>query len=370
MSSRFSRPRLISCVAAWVIAAAAIAGPAQAAPTTPPACGDVVTSDVRLTSDLVCPDTGLVVGAAGIVIDLNGHSIEGPCCFSPETFTTVGIDDGGGYDRVRIVDGTISRFGTGIRFEDAHRGTIRHVTATVNGQGILLVGSDRNTIWRSEVTNSGFSIRVGDGIRLESGSDRNRLIRNLVDGNEEWGVRVVRSDGNLVARNRLNANGAGGSEIFAAEGSVFARNSGGNRFVGLDLDQSADSWIVGNQFPTDGFNLNGSESTHVFRNVAGGFSASGPGLEVIANVAEFTPFADTGILIGAGSEGALVERNVSNGHLEDGIGVLSPGVVIAHNTANDNLDLGIEAVPGVIDGGGNRASGNGNPLQCVNVVCG
>jgi hypothetical protein len=39
------------------------------------------------------------------------------------------------------------------------------------------------------------------------------------------------------------------------------------------------------------------------------------------------------------------------------------------NTANDNLDHGIEAVPGVVDGGGNTASGNGNPTQCLNVAC-
>jgi hypothetical protein len=33
-------------------------------------------------------------------------------------------------------------------------------------------------------------------------------------------------------------------------------------------------------------------------------------------------------------------------------------------------DLGIEAVAGVTDGGGNKVSGNGNPLQCTNVFCG
>ena len=42
---------------------------------------------------------------------------------------------------------------------------------------------------------------------------------------------------------------------------------------------------------------------------------------------------------------------------------------MTRNTANDNRDLGIEAVPGVIDGGGNRASGNGNVLQCTSVAC-
>jgi hypothetical protein len=42
---------------------------------------------------------------------------------------------------------------------------------------------------------------------------------------------------------------------------------------------------------------------------------------------------------------------------------------LTKNTANDNGDLGIEAVSGVIYGGENTASGNGNPLQCLNVVC-
>ncbi len=54
---------------------------------------------------------------------------------------------------------------------------------------------------------------------------------------------------------------------------------------------------------------------------------------------------------------------------ENGIEVIAPGTFIGWNTATKNGDLGIEAVPGVTDGGGNHASGNGNPLQCVNVRC-
>jgi hypothetical protein len=42
---------------------------------------------------------------------------------------------------------------------------------------------------------------------------------------------------------------------------------------------------------------------------------------------------------------------------------------VAGNTANNNGNLGILAVPGTIDGGGNNASGNGNPAQCVGVSC-
>jgi hypothetical protein len=31
--------------------------------------------------------------------------------------------------------------------------------------------------------------------------------------------------------------------------------------------------------------------------------------------------------------------------------------------------MGIEAVRGVIDGGGNKASGNGDPRQCKHITC-
>jgi large repetitive protein len=54
---------------------------------------------------------------------------------------------------------------------------------------------------------------------------------------------------------------------------------------------------------------------------------------------------------------------------DDGIHVEDPGTFIADNRANHNFDFGIQAVAGVIDGGGNTAFGNGNPLQCLGVVC-
>jgi hypothetical protein len=42
---------------------------------------------------------------------------------------------------------------------------------------------------------------------------------------------------------------------------------------------------------------------------------------------------------------------------------------MTNNRALRNRDLGIEAVRGVIDGGANRASGNGDKRECVNVRC-
>jgi hypothetical protein len=54
---------------------------------------------------------------------------------------------------------------------------------------------------------------------------------------------------------------------------------------------------------------------------------------------------------------------------DDGIEVESRRTKLSRNRAMRNADLGIEAVRGVIDGGGNKASGNGDPRQCTHVVC-
>jgi hypothetical protein len=65
----------------------------------------------------------------------------------------------------------------------------------------------------------------------------------------------------------------------------------------------------------------------------------------------------------------LVIANVATRAGDDGIHVDSASTTITRNTAVSNTDLGIDAVAGVTDGGGNRATDNGNPLECVNISC-
>ena len=41
-------------------------------------CGDTITTDTTLDSDLVdCPTNGIVIGADNVTLDLNGHTIDG-----------------------------------------------------------------------------------------------------------------------------------------------------------------------------------------------------------------------------------------------------------------------------------------------------
>src|SRR5215207_4966381 len=57
--------------------ALATQGDTNRTPITNPACGQVVEGLVELNSDLNCIGDGLIVGADGTTIKLNGHTIRG-----------------------------------------------------------------------------------------------------------------------------------------------------------------------------------------------------------------------------------------------------------------------------------------------------
>jgi hypothetical protein len=64
-----------SLFALAAVLALLLAAPAQASHVR---CGDVITQDTTLDSDLLdCPGSGVVIGADGITLDLNGHVVDG-----------------------------------------------------------------------------------------------------------------------------------------------------------------------------------------------------------------------------------------------------------------------------------------------------
>src|SRR4051794_9481152 len=73
-------------------------------------CGDVITSDTTLDSDLLdCPGDGVVIGADGVTLDLAGHLIDGDG-LQGDFPGDQGVDDSGGFDRVRVLNGTVQQF--------------------------------------------------------------------------------------------------------------------------------------------------------------------------------------------------------------------------------------------------------------------
>src|SRR5256885_15973205 len=136
-----SKHKTITTLAITALAAALVAlavGPSARAATTPiTACGQTVTTSAFLAQDLDCAWTGIVVGASGITIDLNGHVLKGDHSLSYN-----GIDDSGAYD-VTIKNGVVRNFDDGVWAPGGVADvSISNVVATGNVRGGFVVAGD------------------------------------------------------------------------------------------------------------------------------------------------------------------------------------------------------------------------------------
>jgi parallel beta-helix repeat protein len=305
-------------------------------------CGQVITQDTKLDSDLVnCPGDGIVIGADNITLDLNGHLIDGT------GFPTsgAGVDNNAGHDGVTITGGRIQEFAAGAQFTGADNGQITRLTVTRSAITFALQDSSGNVISRND----------GDSaIILIGNCDDNLMQRNALSLVTSPGVEIITVPPGQPERNRIERNTiAGGGEGIGVGGAdtTIERNdvSGAQRgiFVGGSRTRLSQNRVSNNGV---GITLGQAFNTELVKN------------DVFGN-------AGDGISVGSVARGALLDQNTANRNGDDGIDVKSTFTTLTKNKANDNGDLGIEAVPGVTDGGGNKARGNGNPAQCINVQC-
>ena len=103
-----------------------------------PSCGQVITQNVILTSNLNCADSdGLIVGASDIVVDLNGHTISGPDVDSDtKTSSKVGIMIPN-MNNVVVQDGTIEGFQAGILMTGSQNVEVKGIVAKNNQIGLF-----------------------------------------------------------------------------------------------------------------------------------------------------------------------------------------------------------------------------------------
>jgi Right handed beta helix region len=158
---------------------------------------------------------------------------------------------------------------------------------------------------------------------------------------------VAREDapaaGNVIAQNRIShprrvhGDGGEGVAVEGGGGTLVARN--------VVLDARGTGIRLGLKHPPFGGNNN-----LVRRNVV---RASG----------------DDGFLVNKKDHHSLLKRNIATGAGDDGFDIDSRTAKLTKNRAVRNHDLGIEAVRGVSNGGGNIARHNGDPRQCTHVVC-
>jgi hypothetical protein len=180
-------------VAVLVVSAFAL-GSSSTASAAPLACGDTITTSVLLTADLVCAGDGPTIlgNITGITVNFEGHSLIGS-----GSGTGLFIDGG----KVRIKNGTIKGFSTGVALETEAQG---------GNSTFLKMALTANT---------------GDGI---GGCDIGlvTLQSTSVIGNGGWGVHQGCSGAVIVAAgSRILRNGAGGIAGGASSGGILVTDS-------------------------------------------------------------------------------------------------------------------------------------------------
>jgi hypothetical protein len=300
-------------------------------------CGETVTTAVKLTGDLDCPqEAGFVIGADGVDINLAGHGMFGG-------ITSGGggpraIDNSGGYDDLTVRNGSLAGFGFTIFIDGASRNQILDVTAGAAGNAVTIAGGTGTEIRRSRLFGRSFGIRV-------TGSNDLVIADSRAEGSFGSAIEVSGDQARIVRNDTPHSGGA-----MSITSGIQLAGSGG-RIVDNTVDGA---WDVG------GIAVYGTNNTLLdndVRNAA--FPCCPLDSEAIGD----------GIFVGTGSSGTVLRRNRGDSNAGDGIEVRSAQVKLESNAAFSNGDLGIEAVAGVIDLGGNTAGLNGNPLQCVNVFC-
>jgi Periplasmic copper-binding protein (NosD) len=372
-------------------------------------CGDVITSDTTLSSDLVnCTSKGLVVGADGITLDLNGHVISGdgapvPSC-PADQLCDVGVDNNSGHSHVTITGGAIRGFDIGVHVLGGADDRIYDMAISDTASlGILVGHSTRTVIEHNVIHDPGVAAVVVDfsadplaSFNVASGTTGYAMVF-LEDTNGRFMHNSLTSDEHGFAvsgtkntiQNNVVTNSSGSIDVF--DGAVATRvesnhlsNVGDGVIVGVASGTLVRHNVVKGTGGDDGGGfgiiLDGSVDSVVDHNLvnATGF---GPGIYVARLDAPTPPKGNRvtrnvtasknadGILVDPDAVDTLLWRNVAVGSGDDGIDVQAQATTVTRNIASRNQDLGISAVPGVTDGGGNRAAGNGNPAQCTNIVC-
>jgi nitrous oxidase accessory protein NosD len=241
-------PLAVVCAVA-VLAAAGGADARRAAV----ACGDTITADLTLTSDLTgCPGDGLIVAADGVRLDLNGHVVSGS---GAGTGITVSAAD------VSVANGSVRGFGTGVRSIGSGGGTrLADLGATANGVGILAFAPS-GTVERSAIAGnagngltargSGWTIRdsvisdnAGAGLSFFFAGSAT-IERNVVRRNAGSGIEfLAHVDQSVIADNLVAQNGASGIRVLDSTTQVLRNDARKNGGTGIVLSEGENPLLV------------------------------------------------------------------------------------------------------------------------------
>jgi len=202
----------ITAITMQPISVSAQTQPAQQQPQTPaqvqplaisPSCGQVITQNVVLTSNLNCAETdGLIVNAGDIVIDLNGHTISGPDIDSDtQTSSKVGIMIPN-VNNVVVQDGTIEGFQAGVLMTGSQNVEVKGMVIKNNQIGLFSTGAS--------IVNAHLSIIMNNQIGIAGHSTQQSTFEdNIIFQNALAGITLVNSDNSVITLNSITESGNG-----------------------------------------------------------------------------------------------------------------------------------------------------------------
>jgi large repetitive protein len=370
------------------------------------ACGQVITTSTTITNSLAgCAGDGLVIGASGITVDLNGHTLQG-------TGLGAGIQNNG-HDDVTIRNGAFLDFDHGVLLNPGtERNSVTGLTLSRNEWSAIQLnaasgnnlaqntiselgdvglrftnGSSYNAIKGNVVgTGAGDSFVVelgsnanwfegnvvqasaGQALRVE-GSSNTMVLANEFAGTSDVGITMIASPGSVVQANKLGGGGDAGVLLSGGTASVVRFNLfGQSSDAGVVLEGMSNSLVKGNSLTSagdaaivlrgDSSDIRVIDNTASHASDAGIFISNGGANTVRGNI--LTNNAH-GIELSGGQQNR-VEFNAMEANLGLGIEVSgSTGNTVFGNTMDGNLQGGIW-----VDGGsasntieGNAARGNG-----------
>ena len=205
---------------------------AAVAPTsTSLSCGQVITESVKLSANLECSTDGIIAGADGITIDLNGFTIAGPGGESSKVGIMLANND-----NVQVTGGTVKNFQAGVLNTGGSENKISKVTFTGNQIAVFNTGAINTNI----ETNNMFSNSIGVASHSSSGTT---MHQNMLTDNQLAGVTLVNSAENVLDFNTITGSVNG---VFL-DGQSTENNVNTNTIVqnsGVDINN-------GNGLPTN-----------------------------------------------------------------------------------------------------------------------
>jgi hypothetical protein len=234
-------------LAAVLLTVVAFGAPGGAASLAGPRCGDVLTTSVVLTADLVCSGDALTIpGYTEVTLDLNGHSIVGSGVGSgvrivPALNENLSSPSG----HVIVENGSIRRFEIGIQIRSNTTDPselpgdesvqLNRLFISDNATGVL--GGQDGTGPDTTVSDSTIAGNQSDGVRV--GFLRPfRLINDHVRNNAGSGINTFGADSISLLKNSFIAHNAGyGASLQDTQAVIEGNTFLGNGQTGLSIEE-------------------------------------------------------------------------------------------------------------------------------------